>query len=475
MTLIGTCALAAVTLIPMDHATIQAGIDNVNTGDTVLVLPGTYTENLNFNGKNIVVMSMDGPVSTTIDGNEVSSVVQFVNGESPAAVLDGFTITNGIGVDYTTVERFGGGIICRIYSSPTLRNLIISGNTATGTGSAGGGIGISVESHPLLENVEIIGNSSSWGGGVSIAMNSNPTFRNVKIVSNYAAEIAGGISVRQSSLDADQLLVYGNDGRYGGGGVWVHEYATLNINRSTIVTNYTDTNYDGGGILITEHSNLYMTNSICWGNQYSEIASHTSGWAASDLLIAHCTIEGGLDGMLIDSNELNTFESIMSSDPLFVDAVNSNYQLDSSSACIDAGSAVYVDSTSGDTLVNLSEGDFNGFAPDMGCFEYYSTTSLDHNIVEPTTIKLLQNYPNPFNPATTIPVMINENNYLSLEVYDLRGSHIRTLFKGMLHAGTYEFRWEGDDLNGRKVSSGVYIYGLKSGREVLTKKMSYLR
>src|SRR5438270_13816905 len=107
------CSLGAVAQntinVPVDQPTIQAGIDAASGGDTVLVAPGTYVENINFRGKGITVKSSAGAKATTIDGNSAGSVVTFKTGETRAAVLDGFTITHGLDISN------GGGIT--VYAS----------------------------------------------------------------------------------------------------------------------------------------------------------------------------------------------------------------------------------------------------------------------------------------------------------------------------------------------------------------------
>jgi len=96
-------------------------------GDTCVVEPGEYLENLDFQGKNIAVRSSSGPAATTIDGNQVDSVVRFESGETSGAVLDGFMIRNGVGTPY------GGGIFCE-NASPTVTNCILRDNASENGG-----------------------------------------------------------------------------------------------------------------------------------------------------------------------------------------------------------------------------------------------------------------------------------------------------------------------------------------------------
>ncbi len=96
-------ASATIINIPDDYPSIQQGIDASADGDTVLVQPATYAENINFNGRNIALGSLfltTGDMSyisqTVIDGNGSGSVVTFENGEDSTAMIMGFTIQNGV-------------------------------------------------------------------------------------------------------------------------------------------------------------------------------------------------------------------------------------------------------------------------------------------------------------------------------------------------------------------------------------------
>ena len=177
---------AKIINVPADSTTIQAAINGASNGDTVLVQPGTYVENINFNGKNIVVGSLfltTGDTAyisqTVIDGNQSGSVVTFSNGEGNEAKLIGFSITNGSSND-------GGGIFCNNFSSPTLSDLLVHSNSTTldFRGYGGGGISCKNGSSPIITKSRIIKNSCTYGGGLLFDGSSgfiNVTLSNVLI------------------------------------------------------------------------------------------------------------------------------------------------------------------------------------------------------------------------------------------------------------------------------------------------------
>lgn len=134
--------------------TIQDGIWGAEDGDTVVVCPGLYDENIDFKGKVITVTSAAGPWETTIDGGGRASVVSLRNWEPPESVLQGFTIQGGEGSEF-----HGGGVFVE-WGSPTIRYNLITGNTA---GIAGG---VYVRNGgAIVHNNLIVGNHASEGGG----------------------------------------------------------------------------------------------------------------------------------------------------------------------------------------------------------------------------------------------------------------------------------------------------------------------
>lgn len=93
----------------------------------------------------------------------------------------------------------------------------------------------------------------------------------------------------------------------------------------------------------------------------------------------------------------------------------------------------------------------------------------------PTEFSLAQNYPNPFNPSTVIEFGVPHADDVTITIYDIRGSYVRTLAQGKFAAGYHSITWDGRDDNGTQVSAGTYLYRLESGSHSFTKKAIFLK
>ena len=502
--------------VPSYISTIQEAIDFSWDGDTILVQPGTYVENINFNGKNIILGSLflttqdTSYISQTIidgSGNQNNRVVIFENNEDSTAVLTGFTITNGN----------NGGIICS-YSSPTLNYLRIIGNTAYNNNSGGGiyfsysqsmlsnltitdntaqyGAGIFCNDSELeLSNLFIVGNNlvgggfsfSGSGGGIAsygstlIVSNCNISYN---VGTGSTLVLGGGIFSNSSSFSLNNVIISHNSvtSTYNnGGGIYSDDGSFISIDYSTILNNIADY---GAGIYCYNNSSLNLTNvtvsgntadygggiyffnsypilvnSILWNNTPQEIYINFGSVTAT-----YSDIQGGWTGI-----------GNIDADPLFADPQNDDFHLtwanfpipDSTmSPCIDAGDP-------------NSPFDPDSTIADMGAF-YFDQNQQgveDISILKLSNI-LYQNFPNPFNPTTTISFFTTENNEKNtdLVIYNLKGQKVKTLVNEVLPAGEHSVVWNGDDDSGKKVSSGIYFYQLKVGKDFSeTKKMLLLR
>lgn len=99
----------------------------------------------------------------------------------------------------------------------------------------------------------------------------------------------------------------------------------------------------------------------------------------------------------------------------------------------------------------------------------------DSNINIPSDYALYQNYPNPFNPATAVEFAVPRTEFVVIKIYDMLGQEIRTLFSGHVEGGTYRAEWDGLSDSGMQMSSGNYIYRMKAGEFVQSKKMTLMK
>ena len=267
---------AAIISVPDDYLTIQEGINAASYFDTVVVAPGHYVENVNFNGKSIVLTSYfmyehnaDYIFNTIIDGSnqahpDTGSTVLMVSGEGTQAQLQGFTITGGTGTLYewssAHFDRNGGGVFM-MGSSATVQYNYIHDNVAIddeGIYSAGGG-GIRVrDGNPTICNNVVTHNQGHYGAGICLGYCS-ATVRNNVVAYNTGGE------------------------KYSGSGIYVNVGGAIIIENNTIVGNTSP--LKGAGIKMLTATPV-MRNNIVWYNEGP--LPHVDGYNVGD----YCNIEG---------------------------------------------------------------------------------------------------------------------------------------------------------------------------------------
>lgn len=182
-----------------DFVTIQEGIDAATDGDTVLVHPGTYYENLSIENKSVTLASLylttgeEGYISQTIiDGNDIDTtiIMMYSNG----SLISGFTVRGGKGVGNLPS---GGGFRIR-YSEVTVSDCVVEDNRAR----RGGGMEISHQSQVHLAGVTIRNNLSyTTGGGLSIFYPETAvTFDPDNLCNIYHNYAGAGNDISKSSL-----------------------------------------------------------------------------------------------------------------------------------------------------------------------------------------------------------------------------------------------------------------------------------
>lgn len=215
-------SFAATRTVPTPYTTIQGAIDSAVDGDTVLVSPGLYHENLHFRGKALFVtsryLSDPDPATiraTIIDGGnpangDSGSVVVFVATAASNPTLYGFTLVNGIGTAVPG-SYHGGGIFISDDCAPVIKYNIIRGNNAL----VGGGIAAR-NAKPEISHNAIYANNADKGGGVSLTGCQALLEHNV-VYGNAATSQGGGLFSQSSVVEFGHNIVAYDTSASGGG------------------------------------------------------------------------------------------------------------------------------------------------------------------------------------------------------------------------------------------------------------------
>ena len=103
------------------------------------------------------------------------------------------------------------------------------------------------------------------------------------------------------------------------------------------------------------------------------------------------------------------------------------------------------------------------------------TFTLERKAIIPITYTLHQNYPNPFNPITSLRYDLPEQAQVTLTVYDMLGRVVTQLVNTTQEAGYRSVQWDATNMHGKPVSAGVYLYQIRAGKFVQTRKMVLLK
>jgi|SRR5271166_241763 len=402
---------ASVINVPASQPTIQDAINAARNGDIVLVAPGTYFENINFNGKAITVKSASGKKVTIIDGGHANSVVTFDSGEGLKSVLHGFTIRNG---EANNSSNFDGGGISIYNASPTITGNIVNQNNAV---NGGGGISLRFSS-ALVQNNLVENNSQTTGysggvGGGGVAVSGAGAARvigNTIQNNSWVSANGGGITLFAAGTPTlENNIIEGNDAYSGGqgGGIWIVNDSDAVIVQNLIYNNSAD---QGSGIyfLVPSGDNgpLLVNNTIVGTSSSPQgSAVYASGFDDqvqffNNLMIgpsggnavfcdstydktpptftdndAFSSTGSGLQGTCVAQASNN---GNISADPMFKGAMN--FHLQAGSPAIDTGD------NSAPDLLPLDLGGkprIVGAKIDMGAYEYQTTAATTITPIQP--------------------------------------------------------------------------------------------
>ncbi len=219
--------------VPADVATIQGAIQSASNGDTILVAPGTYRENIDFLGKAITVEGASAATTILQGGSSAGAVVKFVSGEGRDSVLSNFTIQGGVPA---AVPDAGGILVYR--ASPTIENNIIRNNTGCGIGG--------FDSSPLitgnlitgtvgLQEYELIAVCRDPWGDNSIPNTGNPA---QATPANGSGIILAGLPIDGQQAQLIGNTISNNSSYLSPGGIWLADAGAPLIENNIIANNY---------------------------------------------------------------------------------------------------------------------------------------------------------------------------------------------------------------------------------------------
>jgi parallel beta-helix repeat protein len=399
--------------VPAMQATIQTAIDIAYNGDTVLVAPGTYLENINFKGKAITVVSSGGADVTVIDGNQAGSVVSFGSNETLTSVLDGFTIKNG-----SPRNGDGGGIY--IYNaSPTIRNNRVTANT----GDWGGGIYVGFSSPIIRDNVISSNHSNYYGGGIEIGGAASAQIVNNTIVGNSSGS-GGGISMWAAGTPLIKgNVVINNVSTSDGGGISIYNQSSSLIIQNVIANNKAAT---GGGIYSGNSTDSFINNTIANNDSTQGSAIYNPGSSFINNIIAgksgqpavYCDYYSTLNfksnivysassqtytGSCTDQNGIN---GNITADPRLSNPQLGYYGLQPGSPAIDAGdgTAPSLPATDLGGMARIFDGNGDGTATvDIGAYEFDPARP----------VATLQGVPTDFLTASSLTITVGGTDVVS--------------------------------------------------------------
>ena len=111
---------------------------------------------------------------------------------------------------------------------------------------------------------------------------------------------------------------------------------------------------------------------------------------------------------------------------------------------------------------NTNYAGFNGLdLSPIGPIEYYLNTVYD-DLNNRLSYSLHDNYPNPFNPKTILSYYLPKETYVTLTVYNIRRQLIKILVDGFQPGGLNAIAWDATNSSGNQVTTGLYIYRIKT-------------
>ncbi len=314
-------------------------------------------------------------------------------------------------------------------------------------------------------------NGTTFAGAIDFIESTGSIINNCYFANNSASNSSGAVNIMGSSVDLKKNVFVNNTGKNAGA-------LTLKTNSEVYAINNTfannnNVNNPGGQILLVS-SNMNILNSIIWGSnpffqqnsqlniQYSCVADYNIG-----------TGNINIDPLFVNPSTTVGFAGVTEV---------SDWYLQSSSPCIDAGhpNSSFNDKEDPANLGHALSPALGLLRNDMGAFGGNTLSGWVANTDNPivtSSIAKLSTYPNPFNPTVKISLDLpkSTNEKITIELYNIRGQKVKTLFKNNSSQEKISAVWDGKDNNGNSMPTGVYFVKANIGQNQISKKILMIK
>ena len=383
---------------------LQSAIDAVNGIHTVLVMAGTYTQNISLRDSadsNTTLKSICGADLTVLQATSSASDALVLQNLSGRTVIDGFQITasdsgihnNSGGILDIRNSRIHGNDNSGVYLGGGATLLISDSEIVSNTAARGGGVFFNSGSGHIFSNSTFSNNSATdTGGAIMVQNTSGPLMlNNVTLVDNSAGGAGGAIRTNRRSVEASRCTLSGNQAGTEGGAIYVdaassfdncvitdnsagtrggaimlNAGSTVTLANSTLANNASGTY---GGVIFSNSGTLMLTDSIIWGNR-SDIAQGHAVYSNGSTVLRLTDMVTQNDGdadpfdapvFAPTSNAAVADGYHSENDPGFLDVASRDYRIQPLSDAIDnAGSAALADDRDGSIRSDA----------DIGAYEY---------------------------------------------------------------------------------------------------------
>ena len=387
-------------------------------------------------------------------------------------------------MENNTAKTHGGGIFHHA-GVTEISNSVITDNSTQSMHGGGISVYITESERTKLMNVEITNNNAAFWGGAAMFYSANIDMINTTVTQNTDNADNSAIKNQDGNLNIVNSIVWSNYPNSIGG-------------QSSIIYSNVSSNTGEGNIQNVDP--LFVNPGEGDFNIQADSPCRDSG--TSD-------IDGdGIDDIIVfqgESPDMGAYEYTIAHPEEFTFTIEDNSITLSWNPSLDDNFQYYSVQMSTDSLFNSEVLEY--YTPDsyytfnqleynipyyfrvatmvgQNEWSYFSdivtvtiefVSTDDQNIEVPFTFSLNQNYPNPFNPSTNITYVLPEASNVSLNIYDLNGQLIRELVSSSVRAGVHTLNWDGTNINGGKVSAGMYLYTINTGKYTSTNKMILLK